>query len=294
MNERGGGKKPRRRKVKRFTAERRADYLEHLRRTGNGSAAAAAIGMHRDCTEKRRRRDPAFARDCAAAEAEAARTLAGARDCFDGVDDPARQIIKRGPNGRTMIVATRQGKWSKSVETVFLDALRQCGNISAAARAAGVSPRLIYRRRSEWPAFAEKLEQALDDAEIALEFRLAREAAGSADKGEPDPRGAGFETGGEPPAPPQRFDPDLAFRFLKWREQKRRGTAPPRGRVAAGPSIEEAGDEIVRRVAAIRRHREGEQLAEGWTRDEEGRMIPPGWVRAAPAAGEGGSGDAQD
>src|SRR5436189_283687 len=85
------------------------------------------------------------------------------------------------------------------------------------------------------------------------------DAAGSADKGEPDPRGAGFETGGELPAPPQRFDPDLAFRFLKWRELKRRGTAPPRGRVAAGPSIEEAGDEIVRRVAAIRRHREKEQ-----------------------------------
>jgi hypothetical protein len=290
-----GGKKPRRRKVKRFTAERRAAYLEHLRRTGNGTAAAAAIGMHRDCAEKRRKRDAAFALDCMAAEAEAARILAGATDCFDGVADPASQIIRRGPNGRTMIVATRQRKWSKTVETIFLDALRHSGNISAAARAAGVSLTTIYKRRREWPAFAGKLEQALDDAEVAIEFRVACEAGGSEDEVECKQDAAGSETEAEP-RPPQKFDPDLAFRFLKWREEKRRGRAPRRGRVPAEPSIEEVRDEVVRRVAAIKRHREQDQLAEGWTRDEEGRMIPPGWVRAAPAEGgeESGSDDAQD
>ncbi|HYJ52485.1 MAG TPA: hypothetical protein VEW04_04875 [Allosphingosinicella sp.] len=51
-------------------------------------------------------------------------------------------------------------------------------------------------------------------------------------------------------------------------------------------------------MKGLRETQEAKQLAEDWTRDEEGRMIPPGWVRAGPAAGEGqgglGSTDAQD
>jgi molybdenum-dependent DNA-binding transcriptional regulator ModE len=290
-----GTKKPRRRKVKRFTAERRAAYLAHLRRTGNGVAAAKAIGMHRDCAEQRRKRDAAFALDCAAAEAEAARTLAGAKDCFDGVDDPARQIIKRGPHGRTMIVATRRGKWSKKVEAIFLDALRMHGNISAAARAAGVSTTLIWTRRRDWPAFRERFEEALEEAEVALEFRLAFQGNMILNEAPPGEQ-AGTGAAGEPAAEPAKFDPDLALRFLKWRQQKKTGRDPRRGRHKGPPdrSIEEAVDSILRKVEAIERHRARKKLAEGWQQDENGYMIPPGWVRGGPAAGEEEVRDAQD
>ena len=37
---------------------------------------------------------------------------------------------------------------------------------------------------------------------------------------------------------------------------------------------------ILRKVAAIERHRESERLAAGWTKTEDGHWIPPGWVRA--------------
>jgi hypothetical protein len=40
----------------------------------------------------------------------------------------------------------------------------------------------------------------------------------------------------------------------------------------------------VERVDAIKRHREAQQLAEGWSRDEAGNLIPPGWVRKGAAA----------
>jgi hypothetical protein len=47
---------------------------------------------------------------------------------------------------------------------------------------------------------------------------------------------------------------DQAMRFLKWREEKRRGRGR-RAPVAAPPSIEAVTEMIVRRVEAIKRHR---------------------------------------
>ena len=39
-------------------------------------------------------------------------------------------------------------------------------------------------------------------------------------------------------------------------------------------------ESILRKLEALDRHEHPRMLAEGWTGDEEGRMIPPGWVRA--------------
>ena len=41
-------------------------------------------------------------------------------------------------------------------------------------------------------------------------------------------------------------------------------------------------DSILTKIEAIRAMQQQEQQAEGWSQDEQGRMIPPGWVRAAP------------
>jgi len=64
------------RKVRRFTAERRAAFLEHLRLSGN-QAAARSVGFDRTVPEQRRRRDAAFVLECRAALEEASRRLAG-------------------------------------------------------------------------------------------------------------------------------------------------------------------------------------------------------------------------
>ncbi len=296
-------KEPRRRpKVKRFTAPRREAFLAFLRKTGNFSAAAQAVGIDRSTAEQRRKRDAQFALDCMAAKAAAARLLAGATDCFDGVADAELQTIKRGPHGRAMIVAARKGKWCKSTEEVVLAVLRQCGNAAAAARAAGISEGTIWTRRRQWPAFRARMEEALEEAEVVLEFRLAtmggRAWMAEDGAGEAEGMGAGEGMGTEgtgtvtsncPPAIP--FDADLALRFLKWRELKRQGHGWRRGRHNGLPDrpFEEVVDSIMGKIEAIERHENQQRLAEGWSQDEEGRMIPPGWVRK-----EGGDGEADE
>ena len=54
---------------------------------------------------------------------------------------------------------------------------------------------------------------------------------------------------------------------------RRRGISPPQR------SGEEAIRSILEKVEAIKRHRAPKRLAEGWTQDEDGHWIPPGWVR---------------
>jgi len=242
------GSERRRRKVRRFTAERRAQFLEHLRRTGNQGAAAKAVGMHRDNVDKRRKRDAEFAIACMAAEEEVSQRLAGARDPFDGVGDAEFETIRRGRKGRWQIVATRKGKWSKKVEDMFFDVLRTCGNVAASARAVGFSESLIWQRRRAWPGFRQRMEETLEEAEIVLEFRAA--TCGNNVAPPEDEKAAVARQ--RPPPPP--FDPEFALRFLKWREEKRRGGGR-RGRRPREPTIEEVRDEVLRRIAAIRRHR---------------------------------------
>lgn len=329
----------RRVKIRRFTAPRRATFLEHLRRTGNAKAAARAVGLHVRSAERRRERDAAFAIAWAAAVEEAGRRLAGATDPFDGVADAGFETIRLGRRGRPQIVATRAGKWSKAAEQIFLDGLRGCGNVAAAARAAGFSESLIWQRRRTWPGFAARMEEALDEAEIALEFRLAclgnplvdaedearlRHNRGlfghSLESGKPDLipgedaelrrrfRGddaAGFvgdecdfvpaeEASSSPAAssPPargrdeERFDPELALRFLKWRDAKKRGRSPRGGRPEKRWTFDESIALLDKKLKIFGRRHEAAQLAEGWSKDEDGRMIPPGWIRVLPGGRE--------
>lgn len=43
--------------------------------------------------------------------------------------------------------------------------------------------------------------------------------------------------------------------------------------------LAEVHDSILKKLSAIARVRDAEKLAKGWTKDEEGNWIPPGWVR---------------
>lgn len=255
------GKKPRRTRVRRFTAVRRARFLEVLEQTGNRTAAADAIGIDVTNVDARRARDAGFAAACEAAAAAADRRLAGARHAFDGVEDGRFEVIQRARTGRLQIMAVRSGRWTKAVEDRFIAALRSCGNVAASARLVGFSESAIWWRRRKWPDFARRIEEALEDAEVRLEFRLAcignnvgaALAEGSGVRLSTASTGSEQDPLGTDEVIP--FDPEFALKFLKWREEKRRGGGR-RGKVAAPPPIEDVTARIVAKVRAIKRHKE--------------------------------------
>jgi hypothetical protein len=238
------------RAYRRLTAEERARFLQVLRETGNRKAAAAAIGVDPRSMDQRREHDPELDRDWEAAVEEAHRGFSDATGPFDCPQSGKLDTIRRGKRGRLQLVSSGEDRWNAAVERRFLEALRACGSVRGAARAVGFSEGTIWERRRKWPAFAKALEVLLDEAELALEFRLGCLGSDVAPTREDEP--------GESEVPPVeevKFDPDSAMRFLKWREEKRRG----RGRWAPRakpPSIEQVTEKIVRRVLAIKRHRE--------------------------------------
>jgi hypothetical protein len=265
----GGRRKP----GVRFTPGRRRRFLEVLEQTGNRAAACEAAGVAWWTAEAWRKKDAAFARDWEAALAAAERKLAGASDPFDGVEDGRFEVIHRGRNGRWQIRAVRSGRWTKAVDDRFFAALSGCGNVMASARLVGFSNEAIWYRWRTYPGFARRMEEALQEAEVRLEFRLAchgqsvgrwmDEAVGISPDLEqetgiepascsptPDPSLSGREDTGDGVP----FDPDFALRFLKWREEKRRGAVNRGAAVAAPPPIEEVTERIIAKIEALERH----------------------------------------
>ncbi len=283
----------RRRKVLRFTAARRERYLEVLGLTGNRKAAAEAIGFRTNRIAGMRKRDAAFDAECEAALEAASERLVEAEGPFEGIEDGEFQTIRIGRNGRAQIIAVGPGRWSKRVEDRFIELLGQSGNIEQSARAVGFAGTDMFRRRRQWPAFAGRWDEALEEAEVTLEFRLVAWANNvgrvgpegtSAGRPSTPSAGSGRAALGTNEASVIPFDPEFALKFLKWREEKRRG-GRKRGRATrpGARSAEEVLDTIVTRVEAIKRHKRPEKLKQGWSEDENGYMTPPGWVRAEAA-----------
>jgi len=129
-----------------------------------------------------------------------------------------------------------------------------------AVSAVGFSEGAVWERRRQWPAFAAMLEGLLEEAELALEPRIASMGSNAL------PAEEGMIIRDCPHATPMPFDADFAMRFLRWREEKRRG----RGRWAPRakpPSIEEVTESIVRKVNAIKRLRQREEKGVEGSRD---------------------------
>jgi hypothetical protein len=250
----GEGSEGERRPYRRLTADERGRFLAVLRETGNRKAAAAAIGVEPRLMDQRREHDPELDRDWREAAEAAHRGLSEATGPFDCPQEDKFNTIRRGKGGRLQRVAAGDGRWTAGVERRFMAALRRFGSVRAAAHAVGFSEGAVWDRRRKWPAFAEKVEQLLDEAELELEFRIASMGSNLV-PADDDSETEEAEEAEVAPAPPVPFDPDFAMRFLKWREEKRRG----RGRWAPRakpPTIEQVTEKIVRRVLAIKRHRE--------------------------------------
>lgn len=285
--------KPRRKQAVRFTPARRAAALRVMGETGNRTAAAEAAGVDPSTINLWLKKDAGFAADWAAAAERVERRLAGARGPSDGVGDGRFETIQRTPTGRLQIRAVRPGQWSKAIEDRFFAALRSCGNVAACARLVGFSEAAIWARRDRWPAFAERMEQALEEAEVALEFRLAtlgNNVGAGMDEGEGeeslDGRVADIRRNDGKEAIP--FDPEFALKFLKWREEKRRGRSRNSGAATARRATEaELNDSIEAKLRVLRKR----HLAEGWSEDQTGHLIPPGWVRKDPPPPEASAGE---
>jgi hypothetical protein len=245
----------RRGRVLRFTPLRREKYLEVLALTGNRRAAAEAIGMRDNRMRAMRARDPALDAECEAALAAANERLGGAEDPFAGIDDPEFSVIRKSRSGRMQVIAVGPGRWSKPIEDRFFAILSHCGNVEAAARAVGFAGTDMFRRKRQWPEFARRWERMLDEAEERLEFRLACWGNNVGPAGESGREESGTVTSDCPSADVVPFDPEFALKFLKWREEKRRGGGRrDHNRVRPPPSIEEVTENIVRKVEAIKRH----------------------------------------
>ena len=251
--------------------EDRAMFLAELRRTGNRKLASAAIGVEPRLMDQRRRHDPELDREWEEAAETAHRRFSGADGPFDFPEGTGPGMIRRGKNGRLQLVEPGEGRWCAEVQERFLDRLRATGNVRAAARAVGFSESAVWTRRRKHAALAQAMEEMLDEAELAMEYRIAcmggetmvapqpviASGAKQASAEPLDCRGAsaprnddGVEAEAALP-----FDLDAAMRFLKWREEKRRGRGRRTPR-AKPPSIEEVTEKIIRRVEAIERHRQ--------------------------------------
>lgn len=229
-----------------MTQARRERFLEVLAQTGNRRLAAEAIGFEPRLMDQRRHYDRRLDRQWREALDQADRRLAGVEGPYDPAAGEAPVVVvKRGSNGRLQLQKAGGKRWSRAVEDRFFATLTVCGNIAASARAVGFSKSCVDQRRRKWPDFARRMEEVLDDAEVEIEFRVAAEVGGKRAAAAADPEAA---------IEPGPLDMDAAMRFLKWREEKRRGRGR-RGRVPAPPGIEEVTERIVKRVQAIKRHR---------------------------------------
>ena len=265
------GERKQRQPWARLTEGERGRFLQVLRETGNRRTAANAIGAEPRLMDQRRDHDPEFDQAWEEATLEAHRRLSAADAPFGGGAGEGGEgvggrtsAIRRGKKGRLQLVETGARRWSGEVEARFLAALRASGNVRAAARSVGFCESTVWARRRQSPALASAMEEMLEDAELALEYRIAcmasEEASGGA-RGEREENGALASPPADAGLEPLPFDPDFAMRFLKWREDKRRG-GKRRTPKAAPPSIEEATEIILRRIAPIKRHGEREAGAD--------------------------------
>ncbi len=120
------------------------------------------------------------------------------------------RIITAGCGRRVQVRKVREGGFTEEKKQLFLDHLAGSCNVSAAARAAGVSMPTISYHRERDPLFAERFGQALERGYVTIEAMLMERAAG----------GGVYEPGGDVPDA-RTMDTDLALNLMRLRR------APP-------------------------------------------------------------------
>ena len=147
-------------------------FLTALRRTANAELAFVQSGVNRSWAYWRRKRDPDFARDWAAAVA-AGRERLGLKPPVKPRWDGVPLVLTGNFNSRVRrLRRAMPTDFTDARKRVFLGVLRATCNVSAAARAAGVQPGTARRHRATSAPFREAWAQALDEGRLTLEFAL--------------------------------------------------------------------------------------------------------------------------
>ena len=148
-----------------------AAFLRHLRKTGNASTAAGALGFTPGRFTWRRARHPAFALRWDAALALAHAAFAG-KPTDALVTSIAEPYIRRVGGGRRQLRRAQVGLIDHAGRQRFLAALSATANISLSAAAAGHSMTSFYRHRHRDPGFAREWKLALAMGYDRLEMAL--------------------------------------------------------------------------------------------------------------------------
>ena len=218
-------------------------FLRVLRRTGNVKEAARVAGIDPTTAYARKQRDARFAARWAQEAASGRAAAGGAAKPAKRVAGPKIELILRRGRRGDQLVKAGAGRWNARAERVFLATLAQTGCVLRAAEACGLSAESCYYRRRRYPEFAARWEAALGEADLRLPEMLT--AAGIAGL---DPGAAALDV--------PKADIDQAIAICRMRglgmPARAGGRAPPHPET----SIEAVRDEVLRRIAAIRRHRE--------------------------------------
>jgi len=265
-------------------AWRRA-FLRELARSGSVALAADKAGIDRSSAYQVRRANPAFKASWERALEAARARLAAHSDSLahpqplpqsppsrgggvglalpipvplaGGIRGGPRlrgdEVVRSSKAGRPCVVRAGPGRWSVASERAFLAELTASANVSAAARAAGVSAQAAYNRRRLWPAFAAAWDAAKAEGYVRIEMLLIHAATATLDA---EPTVEACE------APPMSVEQAMNL-FKLHRASVQGGAAQRYGWRLQEPDIEEVRAEILRKVAALEKARGSRARAKG-------------------------------
>ncbi|HEX8621019.1 MAG TPA: hypothetical protein VF718_03540 [Allosphingosinicella sp.] len=159
-------------------------------------------------------------------------------------------VIRRNCRGRTQVSFAREGHWTQEIEDDFLKRLAATGNFDACAKAVGFQPASVHERERTWPAFARACEQALEEADVTLRYKLVA-YANALMRSPGEAEAAGIEEEEVP------FDPVTATKILSHLDARRYGRSGKGWR--KGPperTFQQACESILAKIEAIERHEE--------------------------------------
>ena len=175
---------------------------------------------------------------------------------------PGEELVLRRTKHGDKLVRAAEGRWCARTEDLFFAELGRTGCVRAAAEAAELSTNALYYRRDKYPEFAERWRAVEEAAAERLPGLLRAASIASLDPEVATKR-----------LPLVNIDQAIAISRLK-----APGGGDPNAKNRASrkrATPEELTASILKHLAVLRKRK----LARGWTEIDDGRMIPPGWVR---------------
>jgi hypothetical protein len=185
----------------------------------------------------------------------------------------------------------RHDAFTGARKQLYLKALAKHGCILDACRVTGISSSTVYNHQASDPDFERHCRLALDMASTPIELTAYERAV----VGQEEPVIRGGKVVGTrikrsdymlrvllQGTDPKKYGPRPGFtrkRLLKF--ERKQIEREVRGRLAEHrPPIERVTERMVERVENIKRHRNRQLCAQGWTDLGCGVWVPPGWVWA--------------